>query len=201
MEAAKEKKNVLGRVVKTVVAAILTVLLAAVFYVAVILGEPQEVESTAKPLVDQPLLQGSPATNIDGEGQLNALTTAFPAPVMRALSGSGLTFVTGTSYDAAFENGFGRIVTLKYRNAAGQEMTVTSIYPARALSLMGKGDYRLSGVAGQTLAGLRSVRMENASTIRLHAQGEEAVYVVTVPIMESAELITWTRSLQLLTGE
>ena len=201
MEAAKEKRSVLGRVVKAVATVLLTVLLAAVFYVAVILGEPQEVESTAKPLADQPLLQGSPAVTIDGEGQLNALTTVFPAPVMRAVSGSGLTLVSGTSYDAAFENGFGRIVTLRYLNAAGQEMTVTSIYPARALSLMGKGDYHLSAVAGQTLAGLRSVRMENDATIRLHAQGEEAVYVVTVPNVETAELIGFTRSLQLFTGE
>lgn len=201
MEAAKEKKTVLGRVVKAVVTAILTVLLAAVFYVAVILGEPQEAESSVKPLTDQPLLQASPAITIEGEGQLNALMAVFPAPVMRAVSGSGLTLRSGTSYNAAFESGFGRILTLTYANAAGQEMTVTSIYPARALSLMGREDYHLSGAAGQTLAGLKSVRMENASTIRLHAQGEEAVYAVTVPTMESADLIAFTRSLQLFTSE
>ena len=201
MKTETKKKSVLGRVAKATVTVLLAALLAAVFYVAVILGEPQENETPVRPLTDQPLLPGSPAINIDGEGQLNGLMTAFPAPVMRAVSGSGLTLVSGTSYDAAFENGFGRIVTLKYVNAAGQPMTVTSIYPARALSLMGKGDYHLSGVAGQTLAGLRSVRMENGANIRLHAQGEEAVYVVTVPRMESADLIGFTRSLQLFTGE
>ena len=200
MGAARERKSVVGRVLKAVVAALMTLLLAAVFYVAVILGEPQETEASVKPLTDQPLLQASPAINIDGEGQMDALLHPFPAPVMRALPGSGLTLRSGTSYDAAFETGFGRIVKLVYVNAAGQEMTVETIYPARALSLMGRGDYRLSGVAGQTLGGLKSVRMENATTIRLHAQGEEAVYVVTVPTMESAELIAFTRSLQLLNG-
>ena len=148
-----------------------------------------------------PLLLASPAVNIASESQMYALLDSFPVPVMHPLSGSGLTFVSGTSYDTAFEDGFARIVAVKYMNAAGQEMTVESIYPARALSLMGKGDYRLSGVAGQSLAGMRSVRMENATSIRLHAQAEEALYVVTVPKMESSELIALTRSLQLFEGE
>ena len=201
MEAAQVKAPAVKRVLKAIGTTLLMLLLAAVFYVAVILGDPQEAEQSVKPLVDQPLLQASPAITIDGEGHLAALLNPFPAPVMCPLSGSGLTLVSGISYDAAFEDGFGRIVSLKYANAAGQEMTVESIYPARALSLMGRKDYHLAGVAGQTLAGLRSVRMENDSTIRLHAQAEEAVYVVTVPKMESSELIAFTRSLQLFEGE
>lgn len=197
MEAVPTRLPLVRRVLKAAVSALLTVLLAAVFYLAVILGEPQEVEQTVRPLPDQPLLQASPAVSIEGEGQLSALMSSFPVPVMRALSGSGLTFVSGVSYDMAFEDGFGRIVSLKYVNAMGQEMTVDSIYPARALSLMGRLDYHLAGVAGQSMAGMKSVRMENDASIRLHAQAEEAIYVVTVPRMESAELIGFTRSLQL----
>ena len=201
MEAAKAKKPVLRRVLRAVGSVLLTVLLAVVFYVAVILGEPQEIEQVVRPLADQPLLQASPAINIEGEGQLPALLNAYPVPVMHLLSGSGLTLVSGTSYDAAFENGFGRIVSLQYIGESGQEITIQSIYPARALSLMPKGNYHLAGVAGQSLAGLKSVRMENGSTIRMHAQAEDAIYVVTVPKMESSELIALTRSLQLFEGE
>ena len=201
MEAVQAKAPVWRRVLKALVTALITVLLAMVFYVAVILGEPQEVDKAVKPLADQPLLQASPAINIEGEGQLSALLAAFPAPVMHPLSGSGLTLTSGTCYDAAFEDGFGRIVSLTYVNDAGQSMTVESIYPARALSLMGRGDYHLAGVAGQSLAGLKSVRMENGASIRLHAQAEEAIYVVTLPKMESSELIALTRPLQLFEGE
>ena len=201
MEAVRAKAPVWRRVLKALGAALLAALLAAVFYVAVILGEPQEVDRAVKPLADQPLLQASPAIHVEGEGQLSVLLSAFPAPVMYPLSGSGLTLVSGTSYDTAFEDGFGRIVSLSYVNGAGQGMTVESIYPARALSLMGRGDYHLAGVAGQSLAGLKSVRMENGASIRLHAQGEEAIYVVTVPKMESSELIGFTRSLQLFERE
>ena len=189
------------RVLTALGTALLTVLLASVFYVAVILGEPQEVEKAVEPLMDQPLLQASPAVTIEGEGGLNVLLNAFPVPVMHPLSGSGLSLVSGMSYDTAFENGFGRIVSLTYVDGMGREMTVESIYPARALSLMGRKDYHLAGVAGQSLAGLKSVRMENNTSIRLHAQAEDAIYVVTVPKMESQELIGFTRSLQLFEGE
>lgn len=189
------------RVLRALGTAALTLLLAAVFYVAVVLGEPQEVEKVVVPLQDQPLLQASPAMTIEGEGSLQALLNAFPVPVMHPLPGSGLTLVSGVSYDAAFERGFGRIVSLTYTDGMGREMTVESIYPARALALMGRKDYRLAGVAGQSLAGLKSVRMENGASIRLHAQAEDAIYVVTLPRMESQELIGFTRSLQLFEGE
>ena len=189
------------RAMKALVSMLLTILLAAVFYVAVILGEPQEVEKVVEPLLDQPLLQASPAVNVEGESNLALLVNAFPVSVMHPLSGSGLRFVSGTSYDAAFEMGFGRIVALRYVDEQGREMTVESIYPARALELMGRKDYHLAGVAGQSLAGLKSVRMENKTSIRLHAQAEDALYVVTVPKMETQELIGFTRSLQLFEGE
>ena len=201
MDAAKQKKPVFGQALRTAGLLLMSLLAGTAFYVAVILGEPQEIEQVVRPLEDQPLLLASPAINVAEESQLYALLNAFPVPVMHPLSGSGLTFLTGTSYDTAFESGFARIVTLKYESAAGQEMTVESIYPARALSLMGKKDYHLSGVAGQSLAGMRSVRMENDDFIRLHAQAEEALYVVTVPKMESSDLIALTRSLQLFEGE
>ena len=189
------------RALKALVTVLLTVLLAAVFYVAVILGEPQDMEKVVEPLQDQPLLQASPAVTIEGESNLAVLINAFPVPVMHPLSGSGLRLVSGVSYDAAFETGFGRILALTYVDEQGREMTVESIYPARALELMGRKDYHLAGVAGQSLAGLKSVRMENAASIRLHAQAEDALYVVTVPKMESQELIGFTRSLQLFEGE
>ena len=198
MDAVQPKAPMLRRVLKAAVSVLLTALLAVVFYIAVILGEPQEIEQAVQPLPDQPLLQASPAVNISSEGQLSAVLNTFPAPVMHPLAGSGLTLVSGTSYDAAFEDGFGRIVSLQYVNDAGRKMTVESIYPARALTLMGKGNYHLAGVAGQSLAGMKSVRMENGTSIRLHAQAEEAIYAVTVPTMESAELIGFTRSLQLV---
>ncbi|MGN0972347.1 MAG: hypothetical protein ACI4OY_10350, partial [Aristaeellaceae bacterium] len=60
--------------------------------------------------------------------------------------------------------------------------------------------YHMAGVAGQSLAGMQSVRMENDATIRLHAQSETGLYIVTAPRMDSSDLAALTRSLQ-LTGK
>ncbi len=171
--------------------ALLCLLLMAVFYLAVILGEPQNDDSAALPTprADQPLLSPLPAAvYITDEKQLDQVFSAFPAPVMHVGRGNALTFVQGQCSDVSFEGGLGRVAALTYRTETGLDLTVASIYPARALSLMGKGDYVISGVAGQTLAGLRSVRMENGTHIRLHAQGTEALYTVTVPLTDAAVL-------------
>ena len=178
-------------------------LLIAVFYVAVVLGQPQPNEQAVTVLADQPLLTASPAQTLASEGELESLMTAFPVPVLYAQSGGALTLRAGVSQDAAYEGGFARVVTLTYGaelNGQTVEITVQSIYPARALSLIPKGSYTIAAVAGQSVAGLSTVRMENDSAIRLHAQSADALYTVTLPKVSAQELGTLLRPLQ-LSGE
>ena len=178
-------------------------LLIAVFYVAVVLGQPQPNDHAVTVRTDQPLLAASPAQTLTSEGELESLMAAFPVPVLYAQSGGALTLRAGVSQDAAYEGGFARVVTLTYGaelNGQTVEITVQSIYPARALSLIPKGSYTIAAVAGQSVAGLSTVRMENASAIRLHAQSADALYAVTLPKVSSQELGTLLRPLQ-LSGE
>lgn len=191
------------RIVKAVLGALLTVVLLAAFYLAVIMGNPQEAESAAiTPQMDQPLLEAmSSPVMITQQGQLGALLEVFPAQVLAAMNTPTLTLQQGLCEDVPFEDGLGRKVTLTYRTAGGAAVTVVSIYPARAVELIPKGDYTISGTAGLTLAGLRSVRMENSGTIRMHAQGETALYVVTLPKLSAAELRTLTQTLSRYQGD
>ena len=178
-------------------------LLIAVFYVAVVLGQPQPNEHAVTVLADQPLLPASPAQFLASEGELESLMAAFPVPVLYAQSGGALTLRAGVSQDAAYEGGFARVATLTYGaelNGQAVEITVQSIYPARALSLIPKGSYTIAAVAGQSVAGLSTVRMENDSAIRLHAQSADALYAVTLPKVSAQELGTLLRPLQ-LSGE
>lgn len=198
MPLSHKPSILLKTILRRSLTALAALLLMGAFYIAVILGQPQDSENTAVQVdMTQPLLAASPAVNIQEESQLDALAAAFPVALLRPMSGSGLDFVSGSSYDAAYEQGFARRVTLTYRTPEGLTMTVESLYPARALSLIPKGDYRLAAVAGQALAGMQSVRMENGSAIRLHAQSETGLYILTVPMMDSAHLADVTRSLQL----
>lgn len=199
----QDKLPLWRRIVKAILAALLTVVLLAAFYLAVIMGNPQEEESSAiTAKMDQPLLTAmSSPVLIREQGQLGALLREFPAPVMAAMNSNVLRFEQGLCQDVAFEGGLGRTVTLTYRTAEGASVTVTSIYPARALALIEKADYTISGTTGLPLAGLRSVRMENAASIRMHAQGADALYVVTLPSLSATALRTLTSTLQLYQGD
>lgn len=197
------KSSLGGRIVRTVLLALLSVVLLFAFYIAVIMGNPQEEASSALTVrQDQPLVTAlDSALLITSESDLNALLTAFPAPMMAAMRSTALTFEKGVCRDVPFEDGLGRIATLTYRTAEGAAVTVSSIYPARALSLIEKEDYTFSADTGLPLAGLRSVRMENTASIRMHAQGSEALYVVTLPRLSATALRTLTSTLQLYQGE
>ena len=191
------------RAVKAVLLALLTVLLLGAFYIAVIMGNPQPSESSAiTARQDQPLLSAMASPiRIREESQLGLLLAEFPAPAMAAMHSDALTFSEGLIQDVPFEGGLGRMITLTYRTAGDASVTVASIYPARALSLIEKADYVISGTSGLPLAGLRSVRMENGSSIRMHAQGTDALYLVTLPVLSAADLRTLTSTLQLYQGD
>ena len=112
-----------------------------------------------------------------------------------------LTFAGGVCEDVPFEGGVARVVTLTYRTESFDTLTVQSIYPARALSLLGKDGRTFTGVIHDKMAGYDYVAMEDAATYRLHAQGEEALYVFTVPRIDVAALDRWTNALQLYRAE
>ena len=180
---------------------LLTVILVALFYLAVILGQPEEPENAIDIDQTQPLLTASPALNIQSERQVAALAEAFPVPVLAFMEGMGPVLVSGTSYDQAYEGGFARICELRYTTDNGLEITLTTIYPARAVELLGKDGYTLTGAAAQNLTGLTAVRMESADHIRLHAQASDAIYALTLPKLTDDTITTVTRVLELVSKE
>ena len=109
--------------------ALLCLLLMAAFYLAVIIGQPQEDEtaSTVTPRTDQPLLSaGQDVVTITSADDLPLLLRMFPAPALTPTT-SGWPLVVGTCYDVAFENGMGRILTLTYQASDTIQVTLTSI--------------------------------------------------------------------------
>jgi len=173
---------------------LLSVTLIVLTGALLVLAQPKpEEKEKAEP---QPLLTASPALNISHENELRELVESFPAPVLSFMSGSGMTFVSGTSADAGLSGGFGRVVTLYWQTEEGEPLILRSIYPASALSLLEKG-YHFSAVSGPTLFGVSSVRMENDETVRVHAATESGLYVVTVPKSAASGISAISRSLQL----
>lgn len=188
-------KSLLKRSLHTVIAVLAALLLAAVFYLAVVLGQPEAKDAPA-PAPDQPLLAASPALQMTTADQLDQLLAGFPVPAMSFLPGAGPELIAGASYDTAFEDGFARVLELRYQLSSGSTVTVQSIYPARTLSLVTREGYTLRTAASYAIAGLPAVRMDGDNTLRFHAQSDQALYVITLPRMDAEDISATIRALQ-----
>ena len=185
----------IGKLLLKIVSGILTAVLLAAVGSLLVLAHPQQEES--EPAAPQPLLTASPAVSVTSEGELRTLVASFPVPVMSFMSSSGMQFVSAASADAAYRGGFGRIATLYWQTPDGEPLILQSIYPADALSLMA-GGYHFSRVAGPSLFGSDSVRMENADTVRIHAATDTGLYLMIVPRSLAPKISSLSRSLQLV---
>ena len=194
MTESRSGRRTILQVLLKVVTALFSVALIVLIGALLVLAQPKR-EDTEK-AEPQPLLTASPAMNITVETDLRSLVESFPVPVLSFMSGSGMSFVSGTSSDAGLEGGFGRVVSLYWQTQDGDPLILQSIYPASALSLLEKG-YHFSAVAGPTLFGMDSVRMENADTVRVHAATDTGLYVLTVPKSAASKISSLSRSLQL----
>ncbi|MBO7664087.1 MAG: hypothetical protein J6U01_12050 [Clostridia bacterium] len=168
----------------------------AVACFSLIMAQPRS--DPAPAVSSQPLSAPSPALNITDEKDLRDLIAAFPVPVMSFLSGSGLRFVSATSSYAAWGSGFARIATLYWQTADGEPLILRSIYPSEAYSLLEK-NFHFTPVAGPTLFGNASVRMEGGGVIRIHTVTGSGLYAVNCPQSLSGQISVISRSLQLFT--
>ena len=190
MADGKKIRKSLLRIIGAVIAAALLALLAA----SLILAKPQGEETETA--LARPSPDASPAVSIQSESDLVSLISAFPAPVMSFMSGSGMTFVSATSADLAYAGGFARIAVLYWQTAEGVPVTLRTVWPADALSLLEDG-YHFMPYAGPALFGSASVRMENDETVRLHTATDQALYVVLLPRALSGQVSSLCGSLQL----
>ena len=192
-----QKPSLLRRVLRWLLLALASAVLIFLFYVAVVMGQPladaSQAAQSAPQLLPEPLSQ--PIALAD-ETAIRDLAEVFPAPVMYA-GGKALTFVNGVCEDVPFEDGVARVVTLTYRTADFDTLTLQSIYPARALSLLDKDGRTFAAMTQDRMVSLRYVAMQDAATLRLHAQGEKALYVLTTPLADSAQVDQWTNAMQL----
>ena len=189
------------RVLRGMLLALASAVLVLLFYVAVVMGQDlADVNGAARETGAQalpaPLEQ---VIELNSEEEIRSLAEIFPAPVMYA-GGKTLTFTGGSCEDVPFEDGVARVVTLTYRTEDFDTLTLQSIYPARAVSLLEQEGYTFTGMTTDKMVGLHYVAMQSAINIRLHAQGDEALYVLTLPAARSDMVEQWTDDLQLYRG-
>lgn len=191
---ALQKKHPLRPIFKWIVRILLALLAAAAFLLAAILMKPDDPPETD----EAPALTASPALLMTSADDMYSAVAAFPAPVIGYPQNFGVTLTSGAAEDASFEGGIARLMTLTYQTSAGVTVTAQSICPRDAVSLIPRNGYEIVSGEPSALAGMSAVVMTDGRTIRYHAQGEQALYVITIPYGSASEAYALLQPLQLL---
>jgi hypothetical protein len=177
------------RVVKRIFAVLGAVLVLALAYVFLLMGEPGEDDQlAAKTAVQEETIRVPiAAAQVAGDSDLNLLAVNFGKPVLALYTGD-LTLQKATLFDTAFHGGYARCLTIVYAFADGATLTVESIRPTAAVSLLAGEHYRLNVETLYTVAGMDAVRIDTDTQINLISCGSEAVYAIRCPANHEADL-------------
>ena len=177
------------KIVKRVLAVIGLALSLALIYVFLLMGEPGEDDQLQKQTAVQEETIRVPiaAAQVDGNADLNPLAVNFGMPVL-ALSGSPLTLAKATLFDTAYHGGYARRMQLSYTFPTGETLTVESLRPTAAVSLLGGERYSLRMDGLYTIAGMDAVRVDGQETVMVLARGLEAAYAVVCPKAREGDL-------------
>lgn len=189
-----KSKPTARQIIRAVLLTLLLLALAVIFYVSVILANPQEDENPIRN--DPPLATAAPPVEMRSAADLPALLEDFPAPVLIATD--IYTLIGGGMEDMPVSGGYARVLTLLYRSSDDHEIAIRSIWPARAEEVLDTAGWHLSNLAGQSVAGMDSLRLEKASRLRLQCQGTDALYTVETDLLSGEELSALLQPLQLV---
>jgi len=189
----KPPSRLFTRILLRILIALAALVVMGVFYLSVILSMPDENAPAAAQATPR-LLELPPGTPafIETEPSISDLAAVFPAPIIRLKPTQELTLTAGCVYDMAFEGAFAREAELIYM-MDDKEISLRSIYPRHAYALLEKEGFSLSPLTGYSLMSLPAVRMDSDGWIRFHAQGADALYVLTLPRSAASDADALTR--------
>lgn len=197
-EMVTEKKpSLIKRVLLRILMVVLVVAAIALAYVFLLLGEPEEEALDANAVVEQRITMPMSALETPGEANTQSLADTFGQPVM-SLYG-GLSMQRARIYDTAFGGGFARRVTITYAFEDGAALTVESIRPTSALTLLSGSGYRLDATAMYALGGIDAAMMSNSERICVFGQSDTAAYAVICPASHADDLAAVLRQTTLIT--
>jgi hypothetical protein len=181
-------------VVKKILIVLGLLLALAFLYLFLLMGEPDDddeallKQSAQEEIIRMPMTGQEMAADAD----LTAAAVSFGEAAME-LRGDVLPLLKASLYDTAYRGGYARRLTLTYQFEDGQIMTIDSIRPPGAISLLEDTAYVIRVDTLYTMGGMDAVRMDSDSYIRLAAAGTNAVYVVHFPVSHEEQLTSLLR--------
>ena len=190
-----QKKPAKWKAVVRKILIFLGILLALAFlYLFLLMGEPDDdAEVLLSRSAREEVIQ-MPMTGQEMTGGVNVTDAAvsFGKPAME-LRNNILPLLKAALYDTAYHGGYARRLTLTYQFPDGQILTVDSIRPPGAITLLTDPAYVLRVDAIYAMGGMDAVRMDSGDYIRLAAEGTDAVYVVHFPVSHEDQLTDYLR--------
>jgi len=185
-EVVEKKPSRVVRLLKRMGLGVLLVLAIVFAYLFLLLGEPEEDAKYQTRKQEETISMPMGALEAPGESNVELLADTFGHPVLSL--GQGMTMQKARVYDTAFGGEYARRVTLTYAFEDGQMLTVESIRPTAAATLLDEKGYRLDASSLYTLGGLNAARMDNDDSSCVFAQSDVAVYAVICPGSHADEL-------------
>ncbi|MDO5145367.1 MAG: hypothetical protein Q4E72_12350 [bacterium] len=176
----------LRRIIRRALLILLSVLALAFVYVVLLLGEPENADDDLTAQPQQRITTPMSAIETPGEANIPTLSASFGEPILTLYG--GLPMQKARIYDTAFEGAYARRVTLTYAFDDGALLTLESIRPAAALTLLRNADYRLDASTLYALGGLEAALMQSPSTICVFAQSANAAYALLCPVSHADDL-------------
>ncbi len=178
---------------------LMLILALAAAYLFLLLGEPDEEAKNAARVQEQTIHMPMSPLESPGEASVGHLADTFGQPVLSI--GQGIEMQRARVYDTAFQGEYARRVTLTYAFEDGAQVTVESIRPTAAVTLLHQNGYKLDATALYSLGGLNAGRMDNAQQICVFAQNETAAYAVICPKNHEGDLEAILRQTTLVEPE
>lgn len=185
-EAPPKTPSKFRRVLVRVLLCLLPAAAVAFAYVFLLLGEPDEDAKYVSRQPESQITMPMNALETPGEADVQSLADTFGQPVLNLYG--GLTMQKARVYDTAFGGGYARRVTLTYAFEDGQTLTLESLRPTSAASLIDQNGYRLEAGSLYAIGGLNAARMDNSQQSCVFAQSDSAVYAVICPASHTDDL-------------
>lgn len=181
------RSSKLKKFFKRVGIVILIALALVLIYIFLLLGEPENTAVDAPPVREEVIHVPMAALEMPDGGDLGVLAASFGQPLL-ALYGDFALQKSNLS-DTAFQGSYARKATLTYQLEDGHIITVESIRPTTAVSLLQNGNNSTLRVETlYTLAGLDATRMDTSNTITIFGKSPDAVYAIHIPTTNANQL-------------
>ena len=178
-EAPEKQPSVLRKFLWRVLSVVLIVLALALCYLLLLMGEPDEEAKNA--VIPEEAVITMPMSPLEAPGASNADHLAYTFGESVLSLSEGLTMQKARVYDTALGGSYARRATLTYAFEDGALLTLESLRPTAAVTLLRLNGATLDATSLYTLGGLNAARMDSADQVCIFTQTDTAVYAVLCP--------------------